>query len=42
MLIFVPNLTEACLITDYPYSEDLGPKDYPEIAQRLCDLGAKM
>ena len=39
--IIVPNLTEACLITDYPYSEDLGPSDYPEIAQRLCDLGAK-
>jgi len=39
--IIVPNLTEACLITDYPYSEDLGPEDYPEIAQRLCDLGAK-
>lgn len=39
--VIVPNLTEACLITDYPYSEDLGPTDYPEIAQRLCDLGAK-
>jgi len=39
--IIVPNLTEACLITDYPYSEDLGPDDYPKIAQRLCDLGAK-
>jgi len=39
--IIVPNLTEACLITDYPYSEDLGPEDYPKIAQRLCDLGAK-
>lgn len=39
--IIVPNLTEACLITDYPYSEDLGPADYPEIAQRLSDLGAK-
>src|SRR5699024_7564759 len=25
--IIVPNLTEACLITHYPYSEDLGPKD---------------
>jgi len=39
--IIVPNLTEACLITDYPYSEDLGPDDYPVIAQRLCHLGAK-
>lgn len=39
--IIVPNLTEACLITDYPYSEDLGPEDYPEIARRLSDLGAK-
>lgn len=39
--IIVPNLTEACLITEYPYSEDLGPADYPEIAQRLVDLGAK-
>lgn len=39
--IIVPNLTEACLITGYPYSEDLGPDDYPKIAQSLCDLGAK-
>lgn len=39
--IIVPNLTEACLITDTPYSEDLGPEDYPEIAQKLVDLGAK-
>lgn len=39
--VIVPNLTEACLITDYPYSDDLGPKDYPVIAQRLVDLGAK-
>lgn len=39
--IIVPNLTEACLITDYPFSEDLGPEDYPIIAQKLVDLGAK-
>lgn len=39
--VIVPNLTEACLITDYPYSENLGPEDYQKIAERLCDLGAK-
>lgn len=39
--IIVPNLTEACLITDYPYSDDLGPEDYPKIAQKLMDLGAR-
>ncbi len=39
--VIVPNLTEACLMTEYPYSEDLGPDDYPKIAQKLCDLGAK-
>lgn len=39
--IIVPNLTEACLITDYPFSEDLGPEDYPEIAKRMSELGAK-
>ncbi len=39
--IIVPNVTEACLITNYPYSEDLGPADYPKIAQALVDLGAK-
>lgn len=39
--VIVPNLTEACLITDYPYSEDLTPEDYPKISQRLVDLGAK-
>lgn len=39
--IIVPNLTEACLMTGYAYSEDLGPEDYPKIAQRLVDLGAK-
>lgn len=39
--IIVPNLTEACLITGYPYSEDLGPEDYPKIAEQLCELGAK-
>lgn len=39
--IIVPNLTEACLITDHPFSEDLGPEDYPVIAQKLVDLGAK-
>lgn len=39
--IIVPNLTEACLITGYPYSEDIQPKDYAEICQALVDLGAK-
>lgn len=39
--IIVPNLTEACLITDTPYSEDLGPEDYPVLAQKLVNLGAK-
>lgn len=39
--VIVPNLTEACLITGYTYSEDLGPDDYPKIAQRLVELGAK-
>lgn len=39
--IIIPNLTEACLITGYPYSPDLGPEDYPKIAQKLCDLGTK-
>lgn len=39
--VIVPNVTEACLITEYPYSEDLGPDDYPIIAQKLVDLGAK-
>ncbi|UUX33117.1 pyridoxamine kinase [Fundicoccus culcitae] len=39
--IIVPNLTEACLITDYPFSEDLSTEDYPKICQGLVDLGAK-
>lgn len=38
--IIVPNVTEACLLTNYPYSEKIGPEDYPEIAQRLINLGA--
>lgn len=39
--VIVPNVTEACLIADYPYSENIGPEDYPKIAQRIIDLGAK-
>lgn len=39
--VIVPNLTEACLITGYPYSDDLGPEDYLKLAQKLVDLGAK-
>ncbi|MBG9982104.1 bifunctional hydroxymethylpyrimidine kinase/phosphomethylpyrimidine kinase [Aerococcaceae bacterium DSM 111020] len=39
--VIVPNLTEACLITGYSYSEELGPSDYPIICQQLIDLGAK-
>lgn len=39
--VIVPNITEACLITGYPYSDELGPEDYPKIAQSLVDLGAK-
>lgn len=39
--VIVPNLTEACLITGYPYSEDLGPEDYPQLARKLVELGAK-
>ena len=39
--VIVPNLTEACLITGYSYSEDLGNEDYQKLAQKLIDLGAK-
>lgn len=39
--VIVPNVTEACLITGYPYSQEIGPTDYPVIAQQLRDLGAK-
>lgn len=39
--VIVPNVTEACLITGYPYSDKLGPADYPVIAQQLIALGAK-
>jgi pyridoxine kinase len=39
--VIVPNLTEACLLTNYPYKDDLGPKDYPVIAEKLSELGAK-
>lgn len=40
--ILTPNLTEACILTDTPYTPDsFTINDYYSIAQRLSDTGAK-
>ena len=39
--IAVPNLTEACLLTDTPYHENFTEDEVKELLQKLCKLGAK-
>lgn len=36
-----PNLTEACLIADHPYSPDMPVDEMKALAQEIHDLGAK-
>ncbi len=39
--IVVPNLTEACLLTDTPYHEHFTENEVRELLHKLCKLGAK-
>lgn len=39
--VLIPNLTEACLLTDTPYAEDLDEKTCREMIGKLQKLGAK-
>lgn len=37
--VVMPNLTEACLMTNYPYREDLSLNEIHQIAERLLETG---
>lgn len=37
--ILTPNLTEACILTDTPYRENLSEKELLSMARQLCDQG---
>ncbi|MDE6088381.1 MAG: bifunctional hydroxymethylpyrimidine kinase/phosphomethylpyrimidine kinase, partial [Oscillospiraceae bacterium] len=39
--VILPNLTEACLLTDTPYTENYNPDLIADILQQLKTLGAK-
>lgn len=39
--IVVPNLTEACLLTDTPYQQEYDEAYVKDILKKLCALGAK-
>ena len=39
--VIVPNLTEACLLTDTPYREDMTIDEKKELLLKLCSLGSK-
>ena len=39
--IVVPNLTEACLLTDTPYKSQFTEDEVKELLRKLCALGAK-
>ncbi len=40
--VIVPNLTEACLMTDTPYKEDYDQAYIDEIVEKLAALGSKI
>lgn len=39
--ILTPNLTEACILTDTPYTEKPGEDFLKAVCQKLCRIGAK-
>lgn len=39
--LVLPNITEACLITGHPYSENMEVDELKELAKKVNDLGAK-
>lgn len=39
--IVLPNITEACLVTGYPYKEEMSLEELAELAKKVNDLGAK-
>ncbi len=39
--VVLPNLTEACLLTNTPYREDYGEEEIRRLLRKLTDLGAK-
>ena len=39
--IVIPNLTEACLLTETPYQEDYDEAFIKALLQKLCAMGAK-
>lgn len=40
--VMLPNLTEACLLTDTPYREDYDEKDISDMLLKMHDAGAKL
>lgn len=38
--VITPNLTEACILTDTEYCEDMDGEALIRICERLCDMGA--
>ena len=39
--ILTPNLTEACILTDTEYKEDVNEAELTEICQKLCEMGPR-
>lgn len=39
--ILTPNLTEACILTDYAYNKDIDEKELEIICKKLCEMGPK-
>ena len=39
--ILTPNLTEACILTDYPYNKDIDENELEIICKKLSDMGPK-
>lgn len=39
--IILPNITEACLLTGYPYKENLSIKELNELSDLLLEIGVK-
>ena len=39
--ILTPNLTEACILTNTEYQENMSEDGLCEISKKLCDMGAK-
>jgi len=39
--VLTPNLTEACILTDTPYKEDISEEELAVLCEKLCQKGPK-